>query len=41
VLMTTYDKVGRATKPPRFLQQLVMWTLAPLGRLAGYHSTHT
>jgi quercetin dioxygenase-like cupin family protein len=41
VLMTAYDKVGRATKPPRFLQQLVMWTLAPLGRLAGYHSTHT
>jgi quercetin dioxygenase-like cupin family protein len=41
VLMKAYDDVMRVTKPPRFLQQLVMWTLAPLGRLAGYHSTYS
>jgi quercetin dioxygenase-like cupin family protein len=41
VLMKAYDDVMRVTKPPRFLQQLVMLTLAPLGQLAGYRSTYS
>jgi quercetin dioxygenase-like cupin family protein len=41
VLMKAYDRTVRVTKPPHFLQQLVMWTLAPLGQLAGYRGTHT
>lgn len=41
VLMKTYDDVMRVTKPSRALQQLVMWTLAPLGKLAGYRATYS
>jgi quercetin dioxygenase-like cupin family protein len=41
VLMKAYDNAIRVTKPPRFLQHLVIWTLEPLGRLIGYGGTYT
>ena len=41
VLMKAYDGVMRVTDPPRLLQWLVMETLGPVGRLAGYRPDHT
>lgn len=35
VLLKEYDRVIRATNPPRFLQQFLMETLGPIGRLVG------
>lgn len=41
VLMQEYDQEIRVTQPPRRIQQLLMWTLGPLGRLLGYRGTYT
>lgn len=40
VLMQEYDREIRVTQPPRLVQQLLMWTLGPLGRLRGYRGTY-
>lgn len=40
VLMQEFDQVMRVMQPPRLLQMLLMWSLAPLGRLLGYRGTY-
>lgn len=40
VLLKEYDRVIRATNPPRLLQQFLMETLGPVGRLAGYRANY-
>lgn len=40
VLMQMYDHEIRVTRPPRIVQKLLMWTLAPLGRLFGYRGMY-
>ncbi|MCC6616306.1 MAG: cupin domain-containing protein [Anaerolineae bacterium] len=39
VLLLEYDQVIRVTQPPRFAQ-LILMSLAPLGRLLGYRGTY-
>lgn len=41
VLMHEYDQAMRVTQPSRRIQQLLMWTLGPLGRLLGYRGSYT
>ncbi|MCZ7554728.1 MAG: hypothetical protein M5U05_19495 [Anaerolineales bacterium] len=36
VIMREYDREIRAVHPPRLVQQMLMWSLAPIGRLLGY-----
>lgn len=38
VLMAEYDAEMRLTKPPRAVQKVLMWVLAPVGWLLGYRS---
>lgn len=38
VLMHEYDAELRLTKPPRAVQKLLMWVLAPVGWVLGYRS---
>ncbi|MCX7601246.1 MAG: cupin domain-containing protein [Meiothermus sp.] len=40
VLLKAYDRVLRPTNPPRFLQRVLMETLGPIGRLAGYQPNY-
>lgn len=40
VLMREYDQAIRVTKPPRFIQQIIMRALEPVGRLFGYRGSH-
>lgn len=39
VIMREYDREIRVLQPPRVVQQLLMWTLTPVGRLLGYRGT--
>jgi quercetin dioxygenase-like cupin family protein len=39
VLLREYDQVARVLQPPRFVQ-LMLSSLAPLGRLLGYRATY-
>ena len=41
VLMRRHNQDIRVTNPPRIVQQLVMWTFAPFGRLLGYREAIT
>ena len=38
MLMAEYDQEVRLVKPPRVLQKIVMWLLAPVGWVLGYRS---
>lgn len=40
VLMQEYDQEIRVRQPPRFVQKLLMWPLALLGRLIGYQGIY-
>ena len=41
VIMQTYDQEIQVMKPPRFIQKLLMWSLAPLGQRLGYQGIFT
>lgn len=41
VIIQEYDQVIRVLQPPRLVQKLLMWTLAPIGRLLGYRGTYS
>ncbi len=40
VLMQECDQEIRVQQPPRLVQKLLMWSLAPLGRLLGYQGSY-
>ena len=40
VMMKAYDREIRATTPPRAVQLVLMWALAPIGRVLGYRATY-
>lgn len=40
VLMREYDQEIRVQQPPRLVQTLLMWSLAPIGRLLGYRGNY-